>query len=145
MVLVDSNDINSVVRLQAVRKHWVMLLAHWLYSNATVKGEHLIPSTWDMFHEKFGWMLNFWNVTGVPFLYCFQSFYILKHGEAISRDSSTLFTAALVLLLLVGYYIFDTANSQKALLKNPSGANRKLFPNLPWRQISEPVECIETP
>lgn len=33
---------------------WMMLLAHWLYSNATVKGEHYIPGTWDMFHEKFG-------------------------------------------------------------------------------------------
>lgn len=33
---------------------WLMLLAHWLYSNATVKGEHYIPGTWDMFHEKFG-------------------------------------------------------------------------------------------
>lgn len=33
---------------------WIMLFAHWLYSNATVKGEHYIPGTWDMFHEKFG-------------------------------------------------------------------------------------------
>jgi len=40
----------------------LMILAHWLYSNATVKGEHYIPCTWDMFHEKFGWMLNFWYV-----------------------------------------------------------------------------------
>lgn len=44
------------------REMGVMLLAHWLYSNATVKGEHYIPGTWDMFHEKFGWMLNFWSV-----------------------------------------------------------------------------------
>ena len=46
------------------REMGVMLVAHWLYSNATVKGEHYIPCTWDMFHEKFGWMLNFWNITG---------------------------------------------------------------------------------
>ncbi len=26
-------------------------------------GEHYIPGTWDMFHEKFGWMLNFWYHT----------------------------------------------------------------------------------
>jgi delta24(24(1))-sterol reductase len=59
----------------------IMLLAHWLYSNATAKGEHFIPSTWDMFREKFGWMLNFWNVAGVPYMYCFQSFYILKNNN----------------------------------------------------------------
>ena len=28
-----------------------MMLAHWLYSNATVKGEHYIVGTWDMFQE----------------------------------------------------------------------------------------------
>jgi hypothetical protein len=43
----------------------MMILAHWLYSNATVKGEHYIPCTWDMFHERFGWMLNFWNTTKI--------------------------------------------------------------------------------
>ena len=45
-----------------------MMLAHWLYSNATVKGEHYIVGTWDMFHEKYGFMLNFWNIAGVPFM-----------------------------------------------------------------------------
>jgi len=42
---------------------------YWFYSNACAKGEHYIPTTWDMFYEKFGWMLNFWNFAGVPFLY----------------------------------------------------------------------------
>jgi len=60
-----------------------MVFAHWLYSNATAKGEHCIPCTWDMFHENFGWMLNFWNICGVPFLYCYQSFYILKNQASI--------------------------------------------------------------
>jgi len=42
-----------------------MLLATGLYINACAKGEHMIPQTWDMFHEKFGWMLIFWNMAGV--------------------------------------------------------------------------------
>ena len=41
------------------------LLAIALYMNACAKGEHYIPQTWDMFHEKFGWMLIFWNMAGV--------------------------------------------------------------------------------
>lgn len=41
------------------------LLATGLYINACAKGEQMIPQTWDMFHEKFGWMLIFWNMSGV--------------------------------------------------------------------------------
>ena len=42
-----------------------MVLATGLYVNACGKGEQMIPQTWDMFHEKFGWMLIFWNMAGV--------------------------------------------------------------------------------
>jgi delta24(24(1))-sterol reductase len=42
-----------------------MVLATGLYINACAKGEEMIPQTWDMFHEKFGWMLIFWNMAGV--------------------------------------------------------------------------------
>lgn len=38
----------------------MMCLAHFLYANACMKGEECIPTTWDIFHEKFGWMLIFW-------------------------------------------------------------------------------------
>jgi delta24(24(1))-sterol reductase len=41
------------------------LLAVGLYMNACAKGEQMIPQTWDMFHEKFGFMLIFWNMAGV--------------------------------------------------------------------------------
>ena len=106
----------------------VMVLAHWLYSNATVKGEHYIPGTWDMFHEKFGWMLNFWNIAGVPYLYCFQSYYILKNQDAISAQLSTAFVCCVGVGLCIGYYIFDSANQQKASYKIT--VNRKLFPQV---------------
>lgn len=43
-----------------------MLMAHWLYANACCKGEELIPPTWDMYYEKWGFMLIFWNMAGVP-------------------------------------------------------------------------------
>lgn len=121
-----------------------MLFAHWLYSNATAKGEHCIPCTWDMFHEKFGWMLNFWNVCGVPFLYCFQSQYILKNQAAIDEHGYPIWLVACVFTLLVtGYYIFDTANSQKATVK--VRIYRNTFPQLPWAILEEPFKYINTP
>lgn len=122
----------------------VMLLAHWLYSNATVKGEHCIPCTWDMFHEKFGWMLNFWNISGVPFLYCFQSYYILKHYKELDQQLSVPFIAFVYVFLLVGYYCFDTANCQKASDKI-KGMKRNTFPQLPWSILESPIRYIETP
>jgi delta24(24(1))-sterol reductase len=122
----------------------LMIIAHWLYSNATVKGEHLIPCTWDMFHEKFGWMLNFWNITGVPFLYCFQSLYIFKNQINHQHSLNNYYVGVLYVLLLVGYYVFDTANSQKACFKLP-GIKRNTFPQLPWGALEQPIKHISTP
>lgn len=122
----------------------VMLLAHWLYSNATVKGEHYIPTTWDMFHERFGWMLNFWNTSGVPFLYCFQSFYILQHGKELDAQLSVPYIVFVYFLLVLGYYVFDSANSQKATMK-VTAIKRNTFPQVPWAVLPAPVRFLETP
>lgn len=121
----------------------LMVLAHWLYSNATVKGEHCIPPTWDMFHENYGWMLNFWNICGVPFLYCFQSFYILHNQDSISESYPLALTVFNYIFLFLGYYIFDSANAQKASIKIP--IQRNTFPQVPWGILQEPIRYIETP
>mmetsp|Transcript_10538 Transcript_10538/g.15842 ORF Transcript_10538/g.15842 Transcript_10538/m.15842 type:complete len:468 (+) Transcript_10538:101-1504(+) len=122
----------------------IMVVAHYLYSNATAKGEHCIPCTWDMFHENYGWMLNFWNICGVPFLYCYQSNYILHNQDSIDAQGYPVGCASAVLvLLLVGYYIFDTANSQKAYTKIK--LRRNTFPVLPWGALEEPIDFIVTP
>ncbi|KAF8141513.1 ergosterol biosynthesis ERG4/ERG24 [Boletus edulis] len=39
-----------------------------LFGDICGKGEECIPQTWDMFHEKWGFMVIFWNFAGVPFL-----------------------------------------------------------------------------
>ena len=149
-----------------------MVLAHWLYSNATVKGEQYIPATWDMFHEKYGWMLNFWNITGVPFLYCFQTYFILKNQERISNSfphnivfrvpkidagdsdiSIPVFSTFLFVFLLAAYYIFDTANQQKAAVKISKKTDssyvdlnsRNCFPSFQWGVLKEPITLIRTP
>jgi len=92
---------------------YFMLLAHGLYANACMKGEECIPTTWDIFYEKWGWMLIFWNFCGVPFVYCTQSFYILHHSIGIDQPLPIWFYITITLLLLSAYYVWDTAGSQR--------------------------------
>jgi delta24(24(1))-sterol reductase len=115
----------------------VMLLAHGLYSNACMKGEECVPTTWDIFYEKWGWMLIYWNFAGVPFVYCFQSFYILKNSPQLSPFK----TASLMVVLLFAYYIWDTAQSQKNRFRmklRGTFVPRKTFPQLPWGTLESP-------
>jgi delta24(24(1))-sterol reductase len=89
-------------------------------------------------------MLNFWNITGVPFLYCFQSFYILKNQAAITAQIGSPYYYALnFAVLIVGYYVFDSANCQKASCKFPD-LDRNLFPHMPWGVLKNPA-FIKTP
>lgn len=81
-----------------------------LYTNACMKGEECIPTTWDIAHEYYGWMLAFWNLAGVPFLYCTQALYLchvppFEHGAAL--------TVCLAVAQAFAYWMWDTANSQK--------------------------------
>lgn len=121
---------------------FLMILAHGLYTNACMKGEECIPTTWDIFYEKFGWMLIFWNYVGVPFVYCFQSFYILKNNPELSAP----FIVFLFALLIFAYYVWDTANSQKnrfRMQRRGTFVERKTFPQLPWGTLKNP-KFIET-
>lgn len=87
----------------------IIWLAQVLYTNACMKGEECIPTTWDIFHEKFGWMLIFWNLAGVPFLYAIQSYYIYVNDIRLDTHIFYLMLA----VLGITYWIWDTANSQK--------------------------------
>lgn len=69
--------------------------------------------TWDMFHERFGWMLNFWNVCGVPFIYSYQSPYIFKNASELDQQQSVGYIVGIIISLTIAYYIFDSANAQK--------------------------------
>lgn len=119
-----------------------MVLAHFLYANACQKGEECIPTTFDIATEKFGWMLIFWNVAGVPFVYCFQSLFI----QTVRADFSypLPITVAMYLVLVLAYYVWDTANSQKNRFRMKRAGvedaviRRKTFPQLPWGYIENP-------
>ena len=114
-----------------------MVLAHWLYGNACAKGEHFIPYTWDITTERFGWMLCFWNFSGVPFLYCFQSMYIVENFSIDPAQSSVplsvWYYAVLTIALLFVYYVWDEANFQKCTFKmefSPGGFDETDLPKM---------------
>lgn len=119
-----------------------MITAHFLYVNAVQKGEECVVTTWDIFWEKFGWMLCFWNTAGVPFVYCLQPLYIQTVLK--DREYSTPVIAVMIAVLLVAYYIWDTANSQKNRFRMQRMGvplhvlRRKTFPQLPWNFIEHP-------
>lgn len=121
------------------------LLAHWLYANACGKGEELIVTTWDMSHEKWGFMLIFWNMAGVPMTYCHGVLYLARHAPS-EYQWSTPVNTALFVMLLAAYYVFDTCNSQKnrfRQMEKGTMIQRKAFPQLPWQTVENPtfIKC----
>lgn len=123
-----------------------MVLAHLLYGNACAKGEHFIPYTWDMTTEKFGWMLCWWNLAGVPLLYCYQSLFLCKHAwnDLTLPPFASVYYAVLSICLVLAYCIWDEANYQKCYFKAEMRGQliqRDLFPT--FRHIENPkyIKC----
>jgi len=115
-----------------------MVLAHGLYTNACMKGEECIPTTWDIFYEKWGWMLIFWNFAGVPFIYCFNSMYISQRAPF---EHSLPYTIMCFVLLLGAYYVWDTSQSQRnrfRMQQRGTYVPRKAFPQFPWGTLKNP-------
>ena len=116
----------------------LVLCTQFLYTNACMKGEECIPTTWDMVHEKYGWMLGFWNLAGVPFLYCAQALY-LCHTEPF--EHSPVWTACLFAAQAAAYWVWDTANSQKnryRMMQNRSFVPRSAPPQFSYGTLSCP-------
>lgn len=120
-----------------------MVLAHFLYANACMKGEECIPTTWDIFYEKWGYMLIFWNFAGVPFSYCYPTLYLLNRSlKNEPVHLTTAYTISLFITLLAAYYVWDTANSQKnrfRMMQHGTYVHRRAFPQLPWGTLHNPT------
>ena len=98
-----------------------------------------------MAYEKFGFMLAFWNMAGVPFTYCHCTLYLANHSPETYRWSLST-NIGLYVLLLGSYYIWDTCNSQKNRFRQQMHGQtitRKTFPQLPWGTIQNPtfIKC----
>ena len=122
-----------------------MLTAHGLYTNACMKGEESIPTTWDIFYEKWGWMLIFWNLVGVPMVYCFNSYYILQQGAAEYHHPA--FMGLLFFLLFGAYYVWDTSMAQKnryRAMERGLYIKRNTFPQMPWGTLKYPPKLLKT-
>ena len=117
-----------------------LLMAHWLYANACCKGEELIPTTWDMFYEKWGFMLIFWNMAGVPLSYCHATIYLANHDPGVYRWPRA-FLVFLYISYLFAYWVWDGCGSQKNNFRARqygTAVSRNTFPQLPWRNLENP-------
>ncbi|KAJ1323931.1 Delta24(24(1))-sterol reductase [Microdochium nivale] len=124
-----------------------LVLAHLLYANACAKAEQLIITSWDMYWEKLGFMLTFWNMAGVPFSYCHCALYLANHPPSSDPSQQSFWTrhpltlVAFVAAYLFVYWVWDTANSQKNAFRQMERGQfveRRTFPQLPWRVVNNP-------
>ncbi len=93
-----------------------------------------------MFYEKWGFMLIFWNMAGVPLSYCHCTIYLANHDPAVYRWHRGAL-AFMYVSYLVAYWIWDTAGSQKSRFKQMETGgllHRKAFPQLPWQTVHNP-------
>ena len=75
----------------------------------------------DITTDGFGYMLSIGDLTWVPFVYSLQARYLAFHPVVLGPVA----TAAIVVVNLIGYYIFRDANAEKNDFrngKNPKGA-----------------------
>lgn len=99
-----------------------------------------------MYYEKWGFMLIFWNLAGVPLSYCHCTIYLANHHPDTYHWNPYALTALFVGYLFV-YWIWDTANSQKnryRQMERGTTVFRNAFPQLPWQTLHNP-EVIRTP
>ncbi|KAL7887947.1 hypothetical protein AOLI_G00029210 [Acnodon oligacanthus] len=79
--------------------------------------EEKLLTMMDIVHDGFGFMLAFGDLAWVPFTFTCQAYYLAGHPS----DLSVFWIVAIVIMNVVGYYIFRKANSQKfAFRRNPS-------------------------
>ncbi|RVE74886.1 hypothetical protein OJAV_G00026690 [Oryzias javanicus] len=74
--------------------------------------------TIDICHDHFGWYLGWGDCVWLPYLYTLQGLYLVYHPVQLS-DAHAL---AILLLGLLGYYIFRSTNHQKDLFRRQDGS-----------------------
>ncbi|KAB8253794.1 ergosterol biosynthesis ERG4/ERG24 [Aspergillus pseudonomiae] len=119
--------------------------AHYLYANACAKAEQMIITSWDMYFEKLGFLLTFWNMAGVPFTYCHCAIYLAKHHPS-EYHWNPYALSILAVAYLFFYWVWDSANGQKNAFRHAEKGQlvkRNTFPQVPWQAIDNP-KVIQT-
>jgi protein-S-isoprenylcysteine O-methyltransferase Ste14 len=81
--------------------------------------EEAVLTTWDIKHERFGWMLCWGCLVWVPFTFSIQAYYLVTHTHELSAAAAAGITA----LNMTGYVLFRSANLQKhRFRRDPSRA-----------------------
>src|SRR5262249_35243423 len=83
-------------------------------------------------------MLIFWNLAGVPFLYCMNSMYL---AERPPFEQPLPFTVLCFVLLGGAYYVWDTSQSQRNRFRMALRGvvvKRRAPPQLPWGTLVNP-------
>lgn len=94
----------------------------------------------DMYYEKWGFMLIFWNLSGVPLSYCHCTIYLANHHPDTYRWNKFALFLLYVAYIFV-YWVWDTTNSQKNRFRQQQRGDmitRKTFPQLPWQTVENP-------
>ncbi|TVY40798.1 Delta(24(24(1)))-sterol reductase, partial [Lachnellula subtilissima] len=109
-----------------------LVMAHFFVCQCLLQG--------DMYYEKWGFMLIFWNLAGVPLSYCHCTLYLANHAPSTYHWSPYVM-APLFISYLFMYWIWDTTNSQKNRFRAQERGTlveRKTFPQLPWQTVKNP-------
>jgi ergosterol biosynthesis ERG4/ERG24 family protein len=80
-----------------------------LYVGDCLFHEEALLSTWDIRHERFGWMLAWGSLVWVPFTFSLQALYLVDHSPALPWSA----LAGITALDVAGYVVFRGANLQK--------------------------------
>ena len=93
-----------------------------------------------MYHEKWGFLLIFWNFAGVPLTYCHCSLFLANHAPSVYHWNQWSLAAFYIAYLFV-YWIWDTTNSQKNRFRQEERGTlverRNIF-QLPWQTVKNP-------
>ncbi|KAB8244796.1 ergosterol biosynthesis ERG4/ERG24 family-domain-containing protein [Aspergillus flavus] len=114
------------------------------YVSAEV-AEQMIITSWNMYFEKLGFLLTFWNMAGVPFTYCHCALYLANHDPSEYRWNRYSLSAFAVLYIFF-YWVWDSSNGQRNAFRHQEKGQlikRNTFPQVLWQAIKNP-KVIET-
>ena len=116
---------------------WLMFISIFLLTNARAKFENTLPSQYqDRSSQTYGWFKIFWNFSFIPFIYTFNMYFLYRDFDKKSQQVGGSKVKKLLpfLLFLLGYYIYDTAYSQKNSFI-PNLFQPHIHPKLPWADL----------